>query len=936
MKNSNQLIFLVFVVLVSFFIFAKPATAMTVVPAVIDADTIWVAQDSPYLIVSTVTVAVGAKLTIMPGAIIKSTRYGALEVAGMLEVKGENSAPVIFTSFHDDAAGGDTNNNGGDTLPSGGDWQWIKFLPGSSGSLEYAEVRYGGYRWSAGEVDGEIVVNGASPTFKNIKVHSGHPLGRGLRLNNSEATIEDSEIYGFYYGSVRVEGGAPILRRNEFYGNNWTAIEITEAVFSGQPVIYKNRIHDNANYGLINANPEVVDARANWWGADSGPANAGGAGNAIFGNVLYDPWIGKTPDPILVIPGILGSWQKRGIWRIDPILHTYDNLLGALRQTGYVDGQTLFVFPYDWKISNVLTAQYLRDRLAEIRGICSCTKIDIIAHSMGGLIVRQYISFDDYANDIDQVVFLGVPHRGAPKDYLAWEAGEIGPAFSDLIIEKIIGLQSQHLGYNNLFDYIHNYPISTIQELLPTYNYLRNSFNLTIRDYPNHYPTNQFLENLNSENALVNLANSRTRFINIVGDTLTNDTVNMIRVADPTLDQLPKWQHGYPENYNGVTGDHGLELGSGDKTVPLASATYFNVAGSKELVLNSDHGSLPSEAQEEIIEHFIGTMPQASINNWQLPNVFLLVRVFSPVDIQIIDPQGRRLGKSFANTSTVIASEAPQLPDEYEEIPNAFYSGFDTDNEFIIIPDPLDGQYQIQTQGITNGEFKIISSVIANTSLVNVSSTPVISDEATQSFEIEINGTTSSGELNSFDFTLNALETLAIELIQPTPPVMVEPDLVPPIITINSPEEKNYTRVENLVIDVEATDYRSGLASLEVQLDGTIVSNNALIDFFYLNLGNHTLTTTAFDFAGNIRVKAVDFILQATHASMIYDLERSYNLGWISHKGIKNRLVKMLEQKKPPKQVWKAINRWRLHLNDQAYNLLKEDVGWLLEASSTF
>ena len=46
-----------------------------------------------------------------------------------------------------------------------------------------------------------------------------------------------------------------------------------------------------------------------------------------------------------------------------------------------------------------------------------------MAHSMGGLVAREYTQSADYENDIDQLIFLGTPHRGSPKDYLAWEAG---------------------------------------------------------------------------------------------------------------------------------------------------------------------------------------------------------------------------------------------------------------------------------------------------------------------------------------------------------------------------------------------------------------------------------------------------------------------------------------------------------------------------------
>jgi len=55
-----------------------------------------------------------------------------------------------------------------------------------------------------------------------------------------------------------------------------------------------NNIAGNANYGINNGGPNVVDARQNWWGDASGPKGAGsGSGDAVSTNVNFDPWIGK-------------------------------------------------------------------------------------------------------------------------------------------------------------------------------------------------------------------------------------------------------------------------------------------------------------------------------------------------------------------------------------------------------------------------------------------------------------------------------------------------------------------------------------------------------------------------------------------------------------------------------------------------------------------
>ncbi|MFT4215583.1 MAG: IPT/TIG domain-containing protein [Micropruina sp.] len=64
-----------------------------------------------------------ATLTIPAGAIVKFDDGARLDVTdGSLIVNGTQTQPVIFTSIHDDDAGGDTNGNGNGTSPEPGSW----------------------------------------------------------------------------------------------------------------------------------------------------------------------------------------------------------------------------------------------------------------------------------------------------------------------------------------------------------------------------------------------------------------------------------------------------------------------------------------------------------------------------------------------------------------------------------------------------------------------------------------------------------------------------------------------------------------------------------------------------------------------------------------------------------------------------------------------
>lgn len=89
-------------------------------------------------------------------------------------------------------------------------------------------------------------------------------------------------------------------------------------------------------------------------------------------------------------------------------IDAYKDLMTLLE--GEYPDRDVYLFSYDWRQSNVDSAIALKDELAE-RGI---QKADFLCHSMGGLVMSQYINAEG-TDAIKHVITLGSPLEGASK-----------------------------------------------------------------------------------------------------------------------------------------------------------------------------------------------------------------------------------------------------------------------------------------------------------------------------------------------------------------------------------------------------------------------------------------------------------------------------------------------------------------------------------------
>ncbi|MCX6762388.1 MAG: hypothetical protein NT093_01250, partial [Candidatus Moranbacteria bacterium] len=569
--------------------------------------------------------------------------------------------------------------------PQTPDWEKININPNFKVEFNNAVVKYG-----------RVAVNATSSGAEH----------ENLTIRNSEISHASTGIY--------MENIEPVIDGNLITKNSTGIISFINKGFDRLTTVSNNSFVGNGLYGVYGSNSTdrskpAVDARNNWWNDANGPTdpvrNPPGKGDAAGSFVLFDSWLGKDPniglDPVIVIPGIMGSWEVDGKWQIDPIFHTYDNLCEEFLANGYEDGKTFSVFPYEWRDSNADNAKKLHARIEQIKTDTGRPKVDIVAHSMGGLLAREYIESNYYANDVDQLITVGTPQLGAPKDYIKWEAGAFFSDIFETAGKYFFEHEAKENGYDSAFRYIRGRPMYSVQELLPAYNYLYddNGSDYTLRSgYPANYPRNEFLENLNNADKIRALKN--VEFTKIVGR--MNDSESTIAGYNTiNADMGELWQHGYPHGFEvPIIGDQGLRTSDGDITVPLYSSESTLIPAEKIIYLQSAHNKLPASAQKDILEILTGKRPEKEINEWKVDDI-LIGLVFSPVDIQVVSPSGKRLGKNF------------ETGGEFDEIEGAYYTGFDTDTEFLTIPNPEDGEYQILTEGTGTGDYTIETTKIS-------------------------------------------------------------------------------------------------------------------------------------------------------------------------------------------------------------------------------
>ncbi|HTO90262.1 MAG TPA: hypothetical protein VMJ70_03955, partial [Candidatus Sulfotelmatobacter sp.] len=183
-----------------------------------------------YVVLGGETINPTATLVLSPGIVLKMVGGASMVNYGTLTMNGTPTDTVSVTSIHDDTIGqpADTNDNGSSTSPHGGDWSQINFQAGSTGSLQYCQLRFGTTGTSNGMLE---AFNVNLPVSNTLLTDAGH----GFTFHGTSAPTLTNVVINNMASSPTLMSLTcnPSITNLSFHANTITALGLIGETVTG-------------------------------------------------------------------------------------------------------------------------------------------------------------------------------------------------------------------------------------------------------------------------------------------------------------------------------------------------------------------------------------------------------------------------------------------------------------------------------------------------------------------------------------------------------------------------------------------------------------------------------------------------------------------------------------------------------------------------------
>ncbi|KKU13107.1 MAG: Serine-rich adhesin, platelet-type [Candidatus Magasanikbacteria bacterium GW2011_GWC2_45_8] len=298
----------------------QPNRGYTSLIGTLASSTTLTAQKSPYHLYS-FTVPAGVILTVEPGVLVKAYNVSLTVDGGSLNVLGDVTHPVVFTSVYDTVYGAPPLDYA-PTSYHADYWHGIAGRNGAKVSLNQSILTKSGYQYVAGTSNAVLDAgSGASLVLNNILIQDVDRLMVCSGLG-SNITMTNSTVRRVTYSGVIVSDCSLTIEKSSFSDIHWGTFIDPDIIFGVKAHGSKTRL-DKVNFQNIKGTGILLD-------------------KSLDGTLVRDSTVSDSPTGI----NIIGGMQT-----LDNVL--FKNLSLGIKQTGFAT--TTFKNITDQNFINVTT-----------------------------------------------------------------------------------------------------------------------------------------------------------------------------------------------------------------------------------------------------------------------------------------------------------------------------------------------------------------------------------------------------------------------------------------------------------------------------------------------------------------------------------------------------------------------------------------------------